>query len=145
MIVFCHIIYLIYRVNNFYEYLTILFLLLSIKNGKVVIVLAGRFAGRKAVVVKASEDAAGGKKFGHALGKCTICCIPGMTMLIMVIIKVAGIDRYPRKVVRAMGKKKLEKRSKVKPFVKVLNFNHVLPTRYLMSGFSSFLIFKFVV
>lgn len=42
---------------------------------------------------------------------------------------VAGIDRYPRKVVRAMGKAKMEKRSKIKPFVKVINFNHVMPTR----------------
>lgn len=42
---------------------------------------------------------------------------------------VAGIDRYPRKVVRAMGKKKLEKRNKIKPFVKVINFNHIMPTR----------------
>lgn len=44
---------------------------------------------------------------------------------------VAGIDRYPRKVVRAMGKAKLEKRSKIKPFVKVINFNHILPTRFV--------------
>ena len=29
-----------------------------------------------------------------------------------------------------MGKKKLEKRSKIKPFVKIVNFNHVMPTRY---------------
>lgn len=42
---------------------------------------------------------------------------------------VAGIDRYPRKVVRAMGKAKIEKRTKVKPFVKVVNFNHFLVTR----------------
>lgn len=32
---------------------------------------------------------------------------------------VAGVERYPRKVTRRMGKKKLEKRSKVKPFIKV--------------------------
>ncbi len=43
---------------------------------------------------------------------------------------VAGIDRYPRKVVKAMGKKKLEKRTKVKPFLKVVNYNHLMPTRY---------------
>lgn len=42
---------------------------------------------------------------------------------------VAGIDRYPRKVVKAMGKAKLEKRSKIKPFLKVVNFNHIMPTR----------------
>lgn len=45
---------------------------------------------------------------------------------------VAGIDRYPRKVVRAMGQKKIEKRSKIKPFVKILNFNHIMPTRYIV-------------
>jgi large subunit ribosomal protein L27e len=43
---------------------------------------------------------------------------------------VAGIDRYPRKVIKAMGKKKVEKRSKVKPFIKTLNYNHIFPTRY---------------
>lgn len=31
--------------------------------------LAGRYAGRKAIVVKASEDGNDSKKFGHALGK----------------------------------------------------------------------------
>jgi len=81
-----------------------------IKNGKVVVVLSGRFAGRKAVVVSASEEGAGSKSFGHAV--------------------VAGIDKYPKKVTRAMGKKKVEKRCKVKPFVKTLNFTHLMPTRY---------------
>ena len=33
---------------------------------------------------------------------------------------VAGIERYPRKVTKAMSKKKLTKRSRVKPFVKVV-------------------------
>ena len=82
----------------------------SIKSGKVVIVLAGRYAGRKAVVVKSNDDGAGDKNFGHAI--------------------VAGIDRYPRKIVKAMSKKKVEKRTKVKPFVKAINFNHLMPTRY---------------
>eukprot|EP01036_Dinobryon_divergens_P033006 gene33006-42703_t len=81
-----------------------------IKAGKLVILTAGRFAGKKAIIIKASEEGNDSKKFGHAL--------------------VAGIDRYPRKVVRAMGKAKLEKRTKVKPFVKVVNFNHFMVTRY---------------
>lgn len=42
---------------------------------------------------------------------------------------VAGIDRYPRKVVKAMSKSKIEKRCKIKPFVKVVNYNHIMPTR----------------
>lgn len=74
------------------------------------IILAGRFAGRKAVVVKALEDGSGDKKFGHAV--------------------VAGIERYPRKIVKNMGAKKVEKRSKVKPFVKIVNFSHMMPTRH---------------
>jgi large subunit ribosomal protein L27e len=47
-------------------------------------------------------------------------------------LEVAGIDRYPRKVVKAMGKAKLEKRSKIKPFLKVVNFNHIMPTRLVL-------------
>lgn len=55
-----------------HAYPTILFIF-SIKSGKVVIVLAGRFAGRKAVVVKASDEGSDSKKFGHAVG--TIFCL----------------------------------------------------------------------
>lgn len=29
-----------------------------------------------------------------------------------------------------MSKKKIEKRTKVKPFVKAINYNHLMPTRY---------------
>ena len=83
-----------------------------LKPGKVVIVLAGRYAGRKAVIVKAFDSGLSGRKFGH--------CI------------VAGIDRYPRKITRSMqkNKKKVAKRSKIKPFVKFINYNHLMPTRY---------------
>jgi large subunit ribosomal protein L27e len=79
-----------------------------IKSGRVVIVLAGRYAGRKAVVVSASESGA----FGCAV--------------------VAGVNRYPRKVVKAMGKAKFEKRTKIKPFVKKINFSHLMPTRHMV-------------
>jgi large subunit ribosomal protein L27e len=33
-------------------------------------------------------------------------------------------------VTAAMGKKKIAKRSKIKSFVKVYNYNHLMPTRY---------------
>ncbi|TNM97146.1 hypothetical protein fugu_015302 [Takifugu bimaculatus] len=36
----------------------------------------------------------------------------------------------PRKVTTTMGKKKIAKRSKIKAFVKVFNYNHLMPTRY---------------
>jgi len=80
------------------------------KGGKVVLLLSGRYAGRKAVIVKPSDEGTTDKPFSHAL--------------------VAGIDRYPRKVTKKMSKKKVAKRSKVKPFLKVVNYNHVMPTRY---------------
>merc|ERR1712172_157255 len=79
-----------------------------LKSGKVV--LGGRFAGRKAVIVKNYDDGTSEKPYGHAL--------------------VAGIDRYPRRVKRSMGKKKLKMRSRIKSFVKVCNYNHLMPTRY---------------
>merc|ERR1712174_28773 len=59
------------------------------KSGRVVIVTAGKYAGRKAVVVKETNEGTQDRLYGHAL--------------------VAGIDRYPRKVIK---------------------YNHVMPTRY---------------
>ena len=35
-----------------------------------VVVLAGRYAGKKAVVVKSYEEGSNDKKFPHALGTC---------------------------------------------------------------------------
>merc|ERR1712130_492465 len=80
------------------------------KQGKVVLVLNGRFAGRKALIVKPHDQETSDKPFGHAL--------------------VAGIDRYPKLVTKRMSKKKVKQRSKVKPFLKVVNYNHLMPTRY---------------
>merc|ERR1719156_380501 len=34
------------------------------------------------------------------------------------------------KVHKKMSKKKIAKRTKVKPFVKYVNYNHLMPTRY---------------
>merc|ERR1719472_290786 len=66
--------------------------------GKVVLLLSGRYAGRKAVIVKPSDEGTSDKPFSHAL--------------------VAGIDRYPRKVTKKMSKKKIQRRSAIKPFLK---------------------------
>ena len=44
---------------------------------------------------------------------------------------VAGIDRQPRIVTRKMGKNKVKQRSKIKPFIKVYNYNHLMPTRFV--------------
>lgn len=45
---------------------------------------------------------------------------------------VAGIERYPQQVTRRMSKARQTKRSKVKPFIKVVNYNHIMPTRYTL-------------
>ena len=82
----------------------------SLKPRKVVILLAGRHAGCKAVVVKTFEDGTHKRKFGHAL--------------------VVGIEKTPLKVTKSMSKKKVLRRSRVKPFVKCVNYQHMMPTRY---------------
>ena len=61
------------------------------------------------VFVQNNDDGTQDKPYGHAL--------------------VAGVDRYPRKVTRRMGKKKIKDRSKMKSFLRVYNFNHLMPTR----------------
>ena len=80
------------------------------KMGKVVIVLNGRFAGRKAVVLKVHEQGNGSRKFSHAL--------------------IAGVAKYPRKTTKGMSKKKIAKKIAMKTFVRHVNLNHLFPTRY---------------
>jgi len=72
--------------------------------------LQGRQAGKKVVVIKQLDEGTKERPYPHAI--------------------VAGIERYPRKVTKRMGAKKLQSRSKVKPFIKVVNYSHLFPTRY---------------
>ncbi|XP_043861034.1 60S ribosomal protein L27-like [Dromiciops gliroides] len=78
------------------------------KPGKVVLVLAGQYSGRTAVIIKNIDDGTFDRLYSRAL--------------------VTGINCYPRKVTAAMGEK-IVKRSKIKSFVKVYNYN-LMPTRY---------------
>jgi len=82
------------------------------KPGKVAIVLQGRQAGKKVVVIKQLDEGTKERPYPHAI--------------------VAGIERYPHKVTKRMGAKKLAKRSKVKPFIKIINYSHLFPTRYAL-------------
>merc|ERR1712029_990406 len=81
-----------------------------LKQNKVVLVLSGRYAGRKGIIIKNLDEGTNERPYGHAL--------------------VAGIDRYPRKVTKRMSKTSLKRRTKIKTFVKVINYNHLMPTRY---------------
>ncbi|PWN18122.1 hypothetical protein BCV69DRAFT_285418 [Microstroma glucosiphilum] len=82
------------------------------KPGRVAVVLGGRQAGKKVIVIKQYDEGTKERPYGHVV--------------------VAGIERYPLKVTKSMGAKKLAKRSKVKPFIKVINYNHLMPTRYAL-------------
>ncbi|EHA98186.1 60S ribosomal protein L27 [Heterocephalus glaber] len=80
------------------------------KPGKVVLVLTRCYSRCKAVTTKNMEEGTSDCPYSHAL--------------------VAGIDCYSCKVTVAMDKKKITKRSKIKSFEKVYNYNHLMPTRY---------------
>ena len=84
------------------------------KPGRVVILLAGRRAGKKAVIVKQFDEGKKGKAFPHAL--------------------VAGVERAPMKVCKRMSQAKIKRRSTLKPFAKIVNYNHLLPTRFQVTG-----------
>mmetsp|Transcript_73927 Transcript_73927/g.211984 ORF Transcript_73927/g.211984 Transcript_73927/m.211984 type:complete len:148 (+) Transcript_73927:70-513(+) len=81
-----------------------------IKAGRIVVLLQGRYAGKKAIVVKVFDDGSKARPFGHCL--------------------VAGVAQAPLKVTKRMSKKKITKRQRVKPFVKYVNYSHIMPTRY---------------
>merc|ERR1711939_1251128 len=83
-----------------------------LKAGKVIILLNGRYAGKKAVIVKTFDDGTSDRPYGH--------CI------------VAGIGKYPLKITKSMSQKRVQKRSRVKPFLKCVNYNHIMPTRYAL-------------
>jgi large subunit ribosomal protein L27e len=85
------------------------------KPGRVVLLLNGKFAGKKAIIVKNyDEGQKKGRKFPHAL--------------------VAGIYKAPKKVTKRMGKQRIANRIKIRPFIKVANYAHLMPTRYIVSG-----------
>ncbi len=88
-----------------------------LKAGKVVVITSGKYAGKKAVIVKVNEEATDKYKFPHAI--------------------VVGVESAPRKVTRAMDEKTVNKKTSMKVFTKVINLQHFMPTRLLLrSGFT---------
>ncbi|KAK3058149.1 60S ribosomal protein L27B [Extremus antarcticus] len=83
-----------------------------LKVGRVAIISRGRYAGKKVVIIQPQDNGTKKHPFPHAL--------------------VAGIERYPLQVTRRMSKARQSKRSKVKPFIKAINYNHLMPTRYTL-------------
>ncbi|KAF3946414.1 hypothetical protein CMV_027315 [Castanea mollissima] len=66
----------------------------------------------KAVIVRSFDEGTRDRPYGHCL--------------------VAGIKKYPSKVIRKDSAKKTAKKSRVKAFVKLVNFQHLMPTRYTL-------------
>ena len=85
------------------------FVWLRFQTNKVVILLTGRYAGRKAVIVRSYDDGTNSRPYGHAL--------------------VVGLAKSPRKVTKRVSDKTRAKREKMKAFVKLVNYNHLMPTR----------------
>ncbi|OAY48618.1 60S ribosomal protein L27 [Manihot esculenta] len=83
-----------------------------LKPNKAVILLQGRFAGRKAVIVRSFDEGTRDRPYGHCL--------------------VAGISKYPSKVIKKDSAKKTAKKSRVKAFMRVVNYSHLMPTRYTL-------------
>ena len=82
------------------------------KAGRVVLMTNGRYAGHKAVIVQAQDAKTKERKYGHAL--------------------VAGVKKYPKRVVRGMSKRRIQRRSHVGVFLRVVNQRHFFATRYNM-------------
>ncbi|KAE8777771.1 60S ribosomal protein L27-3 [Hordeum vulgare] len=79
-----------------------------LKPGKAVILLQGKYAEKKVVIVRVFEEGTRDRPYGHYL--------------------VAGLAKYPKKVIR----KDSAKKSHVKVFLKLVNFTHLKPTRYTL-------------
>lgn len=71
-----------------------------------------RFFSLQVVILQPVDNGKKPHQFGHAV--------------------VAGIERYPSKITRRMSKDRQDKRNKIKPFIKVINYNHLMPTRYTL-------------
>merc|ERR1712028_213942 len=87
-----------------------------LKDGKIVVCLQGRYAGKKAVILKTNDDGGKERPYGH--------CV------------VAGVAKAPLPITKAMCKgtakmkKLVQRRSRIKTFVKIVNYTHCMPTRY---------------
>ena len=80
-----------------------------LQQGRVVIILSGRFAGKKAVVTSVNLQNTKDRKYGY--------------------VTVVGIERSPLKITKKMSEKVRQMRTSVKSFCKVINVNHVMPTK----------------
>ncbi|KAE8821531.1 60S ribosomal protein L27-3 [Hordeum vulgare] len=84
-------------------------MVMFLKLAKAMILLPGRYAGKKAVIVRVFEEGTRDRPYGNCL--------------------VTGLAKYPKKVIRKDSAKKTAKKSHVKVFLKLVNFTHLISTR----------------
>ncbi|OHT10675.1 ribosomal protein L27e [Tritrichomonas foetus] len=85
-----------------------------IQQGRLVILLNGRHAGKKAIVLAVYNEPTEARKYPH--------CV------------VLGIEKAPKKLTKDMPQETLVKRTQVKCFLKTVNFNHLLLTRHVVKS-----------
>lgn len=76
-----------------------------------VIVLKGRYAGKKAFI----------QLFNKKSAECNY-----ETAVIV------GIEKGPKKAYVGMTEEEIKKRSRIRPFIKKINLGHILPTKYVI-------------
>lgn len=81
-----------------------------LKSGKVVLLTKGKYAGHKAVIVRTVDEATKNRPYPHAV--------------------VVGIAKAPQAVKKSMTRRQVLSRTRVAPFIKVVNQSHIMPTRY---------------
>ncbi|ELP93669.1 60S ribosomal protein L27-A, putative [Entamoeba invadens IP1] len=81
--------------------------------GRVVILLSGRYAGKKAVISSVNLQKTKDRDYGF--------------------VTVVGVERAPLKITRAMSDTVQRLRTSVKAFCKVVNVNHLMPTKYTVN------------
>ena len=82
------------------------------KMGRIVIILNGRHAGKKAIVIKDK--------------------ISSVTNSLSNNIRIIGIKNFPSKNIRTKKTSTIDSKRGIKVFLKLINKNHVLPTRYFV-------------
>merc|ERR1712113_1351313 len=81
-----------------------------LKPGKIAIIIHGRYAGRKAIIVKSFDHGSLMKRFSHSL--------------------VVGLSKIPKKIIKKQSISLKKKKISIKVFLKMVNHSHLMLTRY---------------
>lgn len=89
-----------------------------VEPGRFVVMLQGRRAGKKALVLAVYPEGVESRPYPHAY--------------------VLGVDKCPKKITKDMSQKAITSRTRVKTFFKCVNLNHILLTRHQTSDANLF-------